>query len=627
MNREGDAGNGLDRRAVLKLTAGTVVASVLPLSRAASSEGGRHGLSVFGNLKYAPGFPHFDYVRPDAPKGGRIVLTASTFAFNQNPSTFNTLNSFVLKGDSPPMMQMTFDSLMVRALDEPDAVYGLVAKAVSVSEDGNSYTFDLHENARFHDGSPLTAEDVVFSFSTLKEKGHGQIRQTIGQMAAAEAVAPHRVVVRFSGKQTRQLPLYVATLPIFSKAWWQGRDFTGTTLDAPLGSGPYKVGRFEVGRFIEYDRVADYWAKNLPAAVGTANFDTVRLEFYRDQVVSFEAFKKGGITFHEDFYSKNWATGYDFPAIADGRVKKLEFPDDRPAGAQGWFFNTRREKFADPRTREAIGLAFDFEWSNKNLFYGLYRRTHSYFQNSTMMADGPPSPDELALLEPHRGKLPAEVFAEPWQPPVSDGSGRDRNLLRRANALFLEAGWTRKGRTLVGADGQPLTIEFLSNSPLFERIIQPYIGNLRRLGVQATFRLVDPSQYQSRINNFEFDLVGRRYALSETPDESARQYWSSTTADTPGSFNLSGIKDPVIDELIEKMIRADNRDAMTTAARALDRVLRAGRYWVPNWYKPVHTVAAWDRFGWPDKKPRYGFPVETTWWYDKDKAAKLDSQE
>ena len=504
---------------------------------------------------------------------------------------------------------------MVRAFDEPDAVYGLTAKTVAIEDDGDAYRFFLRDDAVFHDGSPLTADDIAFSLMTLKEHGHPILSQTISQMTGAAADGPHQVVVRYSGKQTRQLPLLVATLPIFSRSWWSGRDFTASILEIPLGSGAYRVGRFEIGKFIEYDRVDDWWGSDLPVSKGHHNFDRIRLDFFRDRTISFEAFKKGSVRYHEDFFSKVWATGYDFPAHNDGRVKKREFPDDRPAGAQGWFFNTRREKFADPRTREAIGLAFDFEWSNDNLFFGLYQRTHSFFENSDMKAGGTPTPEELAFLEPFRDSLPKEVFGEPYSPPVSNGSGRDRNLLRRADNLLREAGWKRDGRRLVGPDGKPLEIEFLSNSPTFERIALPYIGNLRRLGIEGSFRVVDASQYQSRLDDFDFDMIVRRYAMSATPDERLRQYWSSKAADTPGSFNLSGIKHPAIDALIEKVIHAKSRKEMTIAARALDRVLRAGRYWVPNWYKPVHTVAVWDEFGWPDKKPRYEFPVEVTWWY------------
>ncbi len=616
-----DAG-AIDRRTALKLAAGAAAAPLLPAS-AIAQPGPRHGLSVFGDLKYPADFTHFDYVDPKAPKGGRIITTPSTVAYNQNFQTFNTFNTLVLKGDAPAGMLSIYATLMTRALDEPDAVYGLAAREVELSKDGNLCRFHLRDGLYFHDGSPLTADDVAFSLSILKEKGHPSVSQTIREMVAVRAPADDLVEVEFSGRQTRQLPMIVASLPILSKAWHETRDFEKTSLEIPLGSGPYRVGAYEVGRFIEYERVADWWGRDVPAGRGHHNFDIVRYEFFRDRIVAFEAFKKGRISFREDFFSKVWATDYNFPAILEGRVKKAEFPDNRPAGAQGWFLNTRRKKFADPRTRQAIGLAFDFEWSNKNLFFDLYQRTNSFFQNSDMMAKGPPSPEELALLDPHRNRLPEAVFGEPWSAPKSDGSGRDRALLRRAAKLLKDAGWTRQGSSLVDAEGAPLTIEFLGRSTSFERVVQPYVQNLARLGIEGNFRLVDPSQFQSRVDEFDFDAVGRRFVIEATPSEVIREYWGSKAAKTSGSFNLSGIADPAIDALIDKVIHAKSREAMTIAARALDRVLRAGHYWVPNWYKPIHTVALWDEFGWPVEKPRYGFPVTATWWYDKDKAARI----
>ncbi|MEI2385707.1 extracellular solute-binding protein [Breoghania sp. JC706] len=615
------------RRTILAMGAGAALAPlvrVLPAhAQETAAKGAVHGLSVFGDLKYGADFKNFGYVNPDAPKAGTMAFTPPNWAFNQNPLTFDTLNTFVLRGNAPPRMEFCFDTLMVRAVDEPDAMYGLVAESVSISEDANTYTFHLRPEARFHDGSPLTAEDVAYSLGLLKEKGHPAITQAIGEMTGARALDKATVEVTFSGKQTRQLPLTVAGLPILSKAYYETRDFTASTMEPPLGSGPYKVGTVDPGRSIEYERVRDWWAKDLPVSRGSYNFDRLRIEFYRERDIAFEAFKKGNLTYREEFVSKTWATGYDFPAIRQGRVIKTTFPDLTPAGAQGWFFNTRREKFADPRTREAIGLAFDFEWTNKSLFFGLYQRTNSFFQNSPMMAEGKPSADEMKLLELFRGQVPDEVFGEVWSAPKSDGSGRDRTLLRRASELLAEAGWIRQGNRLVSADGEPLTIEILGNSPSFERIVQPYVNALERLGVAAQFRLVDASQYQSRLNDFDFDMTGRRYSLSATPGEAIRQFWGSRAADTPGSANLAGIKSPAIDALIEKVIHADTREEMTIAARALDRVLRAGHYWVPNWYKPTHTVAYWDKFGMPEAPPAYDFPVETTWWYDEDKAKRI----
>lgn len=634
----------LSRRSVLKLGASASVLGLLPWSGASLAQGAspaaadaaataaaeaaarpdlRHGLSVFGDLKYAPDFSAFDYVNRAAPKGGRIVFTPPSWAFNQNPQTFNTFNTFILKGDAPPRMEMCFDTLMARALDEPDSMYGMLASGVEILDNGNRYVFHLRPEAVFHDGSRLTAEDVAFSFNILKEKGHPLLSQMLQEFTAANAMDESRVEVIFSGKQSRQLPLTVAGLPVFSKRYYTAYDFTQSTLTPPLSSGPYKVGKYEVGRFIEYERVKDWWAKDLPVNVGQGNFDVIRLEFFRERQVAFEAFKKGVMTFQEEFTSKTWATEYNFPAVQDGRVLKKEFPDNRPSGAQGWFFNTRLPKFADPRVREAIGLAFDFEWSNENLFYGAYTRSQSFFQNSAMMAEGKPSPEELALLEPFRADLPEAVFGDVYVAPVSDGSGNDRSMLRRAAGLLAEAGLKRDGGTLLGVDGKPFTIEFLDNSPAFDRVVQPYITNLRRLGIAATSRVVDPAQYQSRMNDFDFEMTGRRFALSPTLGDSARDFWGSKSAATKGSYNMAGISSPVIDALIDKAIGAATREEMNTAARALDRVLRAAHYWVPQWFKASHTVAIWDVFGYPEEPPFYDFPVESTWWFDTEKAQKI----
>jgi len=421
---------------------------------------------------------------------------------------------------------------------------------------------------------------------------------------------------------SNRLPPTVASMPILSRAYYETHDFQRSSLEVPLSSGAYRVGPYETGRFVEYHRVEDWWARDLPVSRGQANFDVLRVEFFRDRQIAFQALTKGALNFREEFTSKTWATEYNFPAVEDGRVVKAEFPDNLPAGAQGWFINLRREKFADPRTRRALDLAFDFQWTNTNLFYGAYERTSSYFENSEMKAEGMPSEAELALLEPLRGKVPDAVFGEAWTPPVSSGSGTDRALLKEANDLLVAAGWTRRGRSLVDAAGRPFTIEFLDNSPSMERVIQPYARNLERLGIELSFRLVDPAQYQSRMNVFDFDMTGQRYSLSPTPGEAVRQFWTSEAARTEGSYNLAGIADPAVDILVEALINAPTRADMVTAARALDRVLRSGFYWVPNWFKPVHTVAYWDEFGFPETPPHYGFPVVETWWHAGAPAAK-----
>ncbi len=614
----------ITRRDTLLLGSGA--AASLLVRPAVADEPERHGMSAFGDLKYPADFPHFDYVNPRAPKGGLFSHVGSTRAFNQNFLTFNSLNSFILKGDGAQGMELTFASLMVRALDEPDAMYGLAARAVQISPDGLVYRFRLRPGARFHDGSPITAHDVAFSLRVLKDKGHPIAQQLLRDLAGAEATDAATAVVTFAPKRGRDVPLFVASCPIFSRAYYSQRPFDETTLDIPLGCGPYRVGRFDVGRSIEYERVKDWWGADLPVTRGTHNFDAVRYEYYRDRDVAFEGFTSKSYLFREEFTSRIWATRYEFPALRDGRVKRDIVPDQTPSGAQGWFFNTRREKFKDKRLREALICAFDFEWTNKSIMYGSYDRTHSVFQNSDMMAEGFPGADELALLEPLRGKVDPEVLRAPFVPPVSDGSGHDRVLLRKASALLQEAGYPIKDGKRVTPQGERITVEFLLDEPSFQPHHMPFIKNLGVLGIDATVRMVDPVQFRKRVDDFDFDLVVQRFGFSSTPGDSLRSYFSSQAAALKGSQNLAGIADPVVDALIESIIAANDRAALVTACKALDRVIRAGRYWIPHWYKATHWLSYWDVFGRPAEKPRYGRGIPETWWYDADKAAKLEQR-
>lgn len=583
----------------------------------------RHGLSAFGDLRYAPDFRHFVYVRPDAPKAGTFSQVPPTRELNQSFTTFNTLNAYILKGDGAQGMGLTFDTLMARAADEPDALYGLVARSVAASEDGLAYRFRLRPEARFHDGSRLTAADVKWSLETLKQKGHPLVAQAIRDLQAVEIEAEDSVVLRLGPGRTRDLPLTLAALPIFSSTYYAGKPFDAATLEPPLGSGPYRVGRFEQGRFIEFERVADYWAKDLPVNVGQNNFEKLGFEFFRDRDVGFEAFKARAYLFREEFTSRTWATGYDFPGVRDGKVRRETLPDLTPSGGQGWFFNLRRKKFQDPRVREALNLAFDFEWMNKNLMFGAYKRTSSVFQGAPeMMAAGKPEGAELALLEPFRGKVSDEVFGEPYVPPVSDGSGQDRNLLRQALKLLRDAGYVTKSGRATNADGETLTIEFLEFDPGLDPHVSAYIKNLKVIGVEATIRLVDAAQYQQRVNGFDFDVVSQRMSVSATPGEGLRQVYSSGSANLPGSNNLSGIADPAVDALVEAIVTAKSREDLNVACRALDRVLRSLRNWVPAWYKDTHTLAYWDAFSHPAEKPRYARGAPETWWWDADKAER-----
>ena len=617
------------RRLVLGLGAGALAAPWLRLpAAAAAAEAGAesHGMSSFGDLKYPVDFQRFDYINPDAPKGGLFSTIPSARAYNQSFFTFNSFNAFILKGEGAQGMDLTFASLMARANDEPDGMYGLAARSVQISPDKLTYRFAMRPEAKFHDGSRITAQDVAFSINTLKEKGHPNIVIQLRDMVKAEAPDDATVVVTFAPKRARDVPLYVAGLPIFSKAYYANRSFDESTLDAPLGSGPYKLGKYEINRFVEFDRVKDWWAADLPVNRGSFNFDTVRFEFYRDRDVAFEGFTAKNYLFREEFTSRIWATRYDFPAAKDGRVKLETLPDDTPSGGQGWFINTRREQFKDPRVREALINAFDFEWTNKNVMYGAYARTVSPFQNSDMVAEGDPSPEELKLLEPFRGQVPDEVFGKPYVPPMSDGSGQDRALLRKSQQLLDQAGLPVKDGKRLLPNGEVFRIEFLLDEPSFQPHHATFIKNLALVGVEAAIRMIDAVQYRARVEAFDFDVTTNRMNFSPTPGDSLRPYFTSQSAATKGSYNLAGVANPAIDALVERAIAAETRQDLNTACRALDRLFRAGRYWIPQWYRTTHPIAYWDQFGHPPKPAKYaqGVGAPDNWWYVADKAAKLE---
>lgn len=590
----------------------------LCLGAAAAEAAPRHGISAFGDLKYPADFTHFDYVNPDAPKGGRIATIGPAAI-----STFDSFNGYILKGDPAQGLGLLFDSLMAPANDEPGSLYALVAKDVDLADDRKSVTFTLRPEASFSDGSPLTAEDVCDSFRLLSTLGAENIRITIRDVEACDIIDPQTVRYRFKGERTRDLPLTVAALPIFSKAYYGSVDFAKSSLTPPLGSGPYRIASFKPGEYVAYERRDDYWAKDLPVNRGRNNFDEVRYEYFRERIAGFEALKSGVLDLREEFTSREWATAYDFPALKDGRVVKTEIPDETPSGAQGFFFNLRREKFQDIRVREALNLAFDFEWTNKNLFFDSYTRTASFFENSPMKAEGMPTPGELALLEPLRDSLRPEVFVEAIIPVTSDGSGQDRKLLRRASALLDEAGWTADGTLRRNARGETLDVEFLIESPVFERVLAPYVKNLKLLGVNASIRTVDEAQYQKRREEFDFDVMSSRFSTGLTPGDELRVFFGSDSASKPGTYNLSGVASPAIDALLDKVVEAKSREELNTAGKALDRVLRAEQFWVPNWYKGTYWLAYWDKFGRPETKPKYDRGILDTWWYDEAKAKRI----
>jgi microcin C transport system substrate-binding protein len=580
----------------------------------------RHGLSAFDVLEYPADFKHFEWVNPDAPKGGRVALIGPAAR-----TTFDNLNAFILKGDAAQGLDLLFDSLMTRSPDEPDAVYGLVARSADLAPDRSAVTFRMRPEAKFADGTPVASADVVFSFDTLKTKGHPNIRGQLRDIASAVAVDAHTVRFDFTGALTRDLPLVAAGLPILSKAYYATREFDQTTLDPPLGSGPYRIGEFNQGSFVSYRRREDYWGKDLPVNRGRFNFDEVRYLYFRDRSAELLALQAGEFDLREEFTAVAWVTGYDVPAVKAGKLLRIALPDESPSGAQGFFLNTRRPKLSDTRVRKALDYVFDFQFANKSIFHDLYTRTESFFENSPMKATGKPNSEELVLLEPFKASLPPEVFDEPYRPPVSDGSGKDRKLLQAADKLLNEAGWTVKNGARINPKGEVFDLEFLIVDPVSERVLSNYVENLKRLGLDISIRRVDPAQYQRRVKSFDFDVVTARYSLRLTPGVELRSYWSSETASVDGSLNLAGISSPVIDALIGKAVEAKSRADLEVATRALDRVLRAGHYWVPQWYKPIHHIAHWDRFSRPAIKPRYDRGIVDTWWYDAAKAAKLRS--
>lgn len=610
------------RRTVLKSTGVAAAASALPLSAlplpalAQSGMTRSHGLSSFGTLALPADYTQFPHVNANAPKGGTLSYQPGTRLANQNFNTFNTLNGFVNRGDGALRVELTFDGLMGVTGDEVDSYYGVLAQWVEFTDDGLTYDFKIRPEAQFHDGSRVLASDIAWSMLTLAEQGHETIKPPLAPVESAEALEDDLLRVRFAEGRPRTAHLAILGLPTFSQSFWEGKDFEASTLEPILGSGPYKVGNFEAGRFIEYDRVEDYWAADLPFARGTSNFDTIRINYFRDRDVAFEAFKAGEMNVRRETVSRIWATGYDFPRVESGKVVQSVIENEQPRGAQGAFFNTRRDKFSDRRLRQAIGLLFDFEWTNDRIFYGLYKRTQSMFQNAPYMAAGLPSEAELALLEPLRDELLPEVFEEPYVPPISDSSGSDRQLLGQANSLMNEAGWRLEGGRRVNADGEQLEVEFLLVSQSFERIYSPMVQNMQRLGIEAALRIVDPAQYQARINSFDFDVVGLNLAPSLTPGSNMRAVYGSWSANQPGAWNVAGIAVPAIDGLIEKAEVAETLEELYTIMSVMDRVLRPFHFWIPQWHSGAHWIAHETGIKRPESVPRFTLPIETHWWME-----------
>jgi microcin C transport system substrate-binding protein len=572
-----------------------------------------HAIGMWEDPKHGPDFTHFDWVNPDAPKGGEVVQHVI--------GTFDTFHAFSLKGNPAPTGSV--ETLMTTNLDESSTEYGLLAGEIAFPKDRSWVEFTLRPEARWHDGEPVSVDDVIFSLEMLKTKGHPRYRAYYQSIVKGEAVGEHTVRLVFENANNRELPLIAGQMPIFPKHFWEGRDFEKTLLEPPLGSGPYRVESFDIGRTVTLVRVEDYWGRDLAVNRGLNNPDRIRYDFYRDRVVAFEAFKAGAYDFRQESISKQWATGYDGPALKSGDMQRAAIEHSLPTGMQCFVYNIRREKFQDPALREALAYAFDFEWSNTNLFYGIYSRPKSFFANSELASSGLPSEAELKILEPYRGRIPERVFTEEYQPPSTDGSGNIRGNLRTALGILRKAGWKIEDGKLIDPNtGKPLEIEFLISSPAFERIVLPFTQNLLRLGVTATVQPADTAQYRNRTDNFDFDITTEVFGQSGSPGNEQRDYWTTAAADQPGSRNMIGIKDPVIDELVDLLIAAPTWDDLVARCRALDRVLLWNHFVIPQWASTSFFVAWWNRFGRPERNPKNDVGFDS-WWIDPELDAKL----
>lgn len=589
-------------RALLLRTSGLLFGVIACCAQAAP----QHALTLYNEApKYPANFQHFDFVNPDAPKGGTFRMAGF--------GSFDSLNPFISKGVPEQNIGLIYDTLMAQSLDEPFTEYGLVAGKIEKAPDNSWVRFYLRPEARFNDGQPIRAEDVVFSFQTLMSAGSPLYRGYYADVDQVIAEDPLRVLFKFKHSNNRELPLILGQLTVLPKHWWESRDFAKSNLEVPLGSGPYRVTAVKAGRSIRYERVKDYWGRDLPVNRGFYNFDVITSDYYRDNTVALEALKAGQFDYWLEMSAKNWANAYNTPAVAQGRLIKEQIANGNPTGMQGFVFNTRRPLFQDVRVRHALSLLLDFEWSNKQLFNGAYTRTRSYFENSEMAATGLPGPEELAILEPLRGKIPPQVFDQAFSPSVCDGSGMIRAQQRQAYQLLQEAGWRIVDDKMVDAHGKPVVIEFLLAQTEFERVLLPFKRNLADLGIDLVIRRVDVSQYITRVRSRDFDMIVGSFPQSNSPGNEQREFWMSSSADKPGSRNYIGLKDPAIDSLVESLINADSRASLVAHARALDRVLQWGYYVIPNWHIKTWRVAYWDHIGHPQVAPKYDIGINT-WW-------------
>ena len=582
-----------------------LAAALLMLAQGAQAAP-QHAMTLYGEApRYPANFKHFGYVNPDAPKGGTLRLSGN--------GNFDSFNPFINKGVAEENVGLIYETLTYQSPDEPFTIYGLLAERMERAADHSWVRFHLNPKARFHDGQPVTAEDVQFSFETLTTKGHPHFRSYYADVETVVVEAP--LVVRFNFKHggNRELPLILGQLTVLPKHWWAERDFESGNLEPPLGSGPYRIGRLNAKQSVRYEKVADWWGADLPVNRGMYNFDTIRVDYYLDGGVALEAFKAGQFDYRLENSAKNWATAYDTPALKSGKLIKVELKNHNPSGMQGFVFNIRRAQFQDARVREAIGLLFDFEWANRSLFYGAYTRSQSYFDNSELASSGLPDKDELKILEPLREQLPPRVFSEEYRSPKTDGSGIIRDQQRRAFQLCQQAGGRVENDRMLDTEGKPVEIEFLLVQTEFERVLLPFKRNLQDLGITLNIRRVDTSQYINRIRSRDYDMLVGGFGQSSTPGNEQLGYWHSSSADSPGSRNFIGLKDPAIDSLVEQLINADSRKKLVTHTRALDRALLWGHYVVPNWHIDTWRVAYWDHLQRPERTPLYDVGIHT-WW-------------
>lgn len=575
-----------------------------------------HAVAMHGEPKYGADFTHFEYTNPDAPKGGEIRLAAA--------GTFDNLNPFIIKGVPAPGTAMIYQPLTSKSDDEAFTQYGQIAESVEMPDDRSFVVFNLRKDAKWSDGKPLTADDVVFTFNTLMKDGHPFYQAYYGSVKEAVAESPTRVKFTFKMAGNRELPLIMGEMQVLPKHYWEGKNFAATTLEKPIGSGPYKIKSIDTGKRIVYERVKNWWGENLPVNKGQYNFDTIVYDVYRDETVLLQALFAGEYDFRAENQAKAWHSEYNTIPVKEGWIKKDEIHHNLPSGMQGFIYNTRKTIFADALTRRALGYAFDFEWSNKQFAFGSYKRTNSYFDNSELAATGRPQGRELEILEKYRGKIPNEVFVDEFKSPVTNGTGSDmRDNLSTAKRLLAEAGWRMGAGKVLQRGADVLKFEILLSSPMFERWTAPFVANLKKLGAVVTVRSIDPTQYQNRMDGFDFDMTVGSFGQSLSPGNEQRDFWGSDKVNVKGSRNLIGIKDPIVDELIEQIITAKDREELVATTRALDRVLLWSYYLIPHWHIDYFRIAYWDKFGRPDITPKYGLGIPDNWWFDAKKAATV----